>query len=87
MKANKSVLIKEVEGKLQYSDYNFNNLSDLSTAIMLDIMAQIRKQPTTKLKCLDDLFAAASYSVPSAEQIDIIYDSYLEDSIKECERI
>ena len=54
---------------------------------MLDIMAQIRKQPTTKLKCFDDLFAAASNSVPSAEQIDIIYDSYLEDSIKECERI
>ena len=38
-----------MEGKLQSSDYNFNNQSDLSTAIMLDIMAQIRKQPTTKL--------------------------------------
>ena len=84
-KANKSVLIKEVEGKLQYSDYNFNNQSDLSTAIMLDIMAQIRKQPTTTLKCFDDIFAAASNSVSSAEQIDIIYDSYLEDSIKECD--
>ena len=70
--------VKAVEGKLQSSDYNFNNQSDLSTVIMLDIMAQIRKQPTTKLKCFDDLFAAGSNSAPSPEQIDIIYDSYLD---------
>ena len=40
-KPNKSVLVKELEGKLQSSDYNFNNQSDLSTAIMLDFMLQI----------------------------------------------
>ena len=51
---------------------------------MLDFMLQIRKQPATKLKCFDDLFVAANSAiiVTSAEQIDIIYDSYLGDSIK-----
>ena len=55
---------------------------------MLDFMSQILKQPPTKLKCFDDLFAAASnINEPSTEQIDVIYDSNLEISIKECERI
>ena len=57
---------------------------------LCQILLQIRKQPPTKLKCFADLFAAANniaIKVPSTEQIDIIYDSYLEDSIKECERI
>ena len=54
---------------------------------MLDFMSQILKQPPTKLKCFDDLFAAASnINEPSTEQIDVIYDSNLEVSIKECDR-
>ena len=42
------------------------------------------------MKTFDDLFRTAAYSVlhaPCTEEIDIVHDSYLEDSIKECERI
>ena len=53
-------------------------------------MSLIQRYPVSKLKTLDDLFRTATYSVlhaPCTEEIDIVYDSYLEDSIKECERI
>ena len=53
-------------------------------------MSLIRRYPVYKLKTFDDLFRTATYSVlhaPCTEEIGIVYDSYLEDSIKECERI
>ena len=53
-------------------------------------MSQVRKYPTKKLANFNELYAATSsgiMNIPDIEQIDIIYDSYLEDSIKECERI
>ena len=89
-KPNKSELIMELENHLQASDYNFIQNSPLRTAAVIDFMSQIRKYPTTKLKTFNDLFTVATHTVMSAsniEQINIIYDSYLEDSIKECERI
>ena len=53
-------------------------------------MYLIRRYPVSKLKTFDDLFRTATYSVlhaPCTEEIGIVYDSYLEDSIQECERI
>ena len=53
-------------------------------------MYLIRRYPVSKLKTFDDLFRTATYAVlhaPCTEEIDIVYDSYLEVSIKECERI
>ena len=89
-KPNKSELVKELEQILEPFDYNFEIQSHYSTPIMLDFMSQVRKYPTKKLGNFNELFAATSsgiMNIPEIEQIDIIYDSYLEDSIKECERI
>ena len=88
-KPNTSELVKELEQILEPSDYNFEIQSHYSTAIMLDFMSQVRKYPTKKLWNFNELFAETSSGImnmPDIEQIDIIY-SYLEDSIKECERI
>ena len=89
-KPNKSELIKELENHLSSTDYNFTQNSPLRTAAMIDFMSQIRWYPTTKLKTFNDIITVAmttTMNAPTIEQIDIIYDSYLEDSIKECERI
>ena len=62
----------------------------MRTATVVDFMSLIRRYPTSKLKTFNDLFNIATYSIlhaPCVEEIDIVYDSYLEDSIKECERI
>ena len=53
-------------------------------------MSLIRRYPTFKLKTFNDLFSIATCSILHAacvEKTDIVYDSYLEDHIKECERI
>ena len=89
-KQNKSDLVKQLEKQLTASDTTFTAESKLRTAIVVDFMSLIRRYPVSKLKTFDDLFRTATYSVlhaPCTEEIDIVYDSYLDDSIKECERI
>ena len=86
----KSDLVKELEKHLNSSDCNFTAESPMRTATVVDFMSLIRRYPTSKLKTFNDLFNIATYSIlhaPCVEEIDIVYDGYLEDSIKECERI
>ena len=78
----------ELENHLEKRDYIFILDRGLKTAVMVDFMSQIRKYPT-KLRNFNELFDIAInvFTNASVAQIDIIYDSYLENSIKECERI
>ena len=89
-KRNKSDLVKQLEKQLTALGTSFTAESKLRTAIVVDFMSLIWQYPVSKLKTFDDLFRTATYSVlhvPCTEEIDIVYDSYLEDCIKECERI
>ena len=83
--------MKKQEKRLTLSEYNFTLESHLRTAVVVDFMSFIRRYPTLKtLKTFNDLFSISSYTIlhtPCVEDIDIVYGSYLEDSIKECERI
>ena len=82
--------MKELEKHLTSSDYNFTSESQLRAAVAVDFMSLIRRCRTSKLKIFNGLFSIATYSIlhiPCVEEIDIVYNSYLEDSIKECERI
>ena len=88
VKPDKRELVKELEKRLTSSDYNFTSESHLRTAV--DFISLIQRYPTSKLKTFNDLFSTATYSilnVPCVDDIDIVYDSYLEDSIKECKQI
>ena len=80
--------MKELEKHLTSSDYNFTSESQLRTAVVVDFMSLILRYPTSKLKIFNGLFSIATYSIlhtHCVEKINIVYDSYLEDSIKECE--
>ena len=83
-KPAKSELMTELEKHLEERDYIFMPDSGLKTAVMVDLMSQIRKSPTTKLKNFNKLFDIATnfFMNASVAQIDIIYDSYLKNSIK-----
>ena len=90
VKPDKTDLVKELEKRLTSSDYNFTSESHMRTAVVVDFMSFIRRYPTSRLKTFNNLFSLATYSVlnvPCVEEIDIIYDSYLEDYIKQCEWI
>ena len=78
----------ELEKHLEKTDYIFMPDSGLKTAIMVDFMSQIQKYPTTKLRNFNELFhIATNVFVNVCCPVDIIYDNYLENSIKECETI
>ena len=82
--------MKELEKGLASPDYNFISESQLRMAVFVGFMSIIRRYPTSKLKTVSDLLNIATYSrlhAPCVKETDIVYDSYLGDSIKECKRI
>ena len=82
--------MKELEKGLASPDYNFISESQLRMAVFVDFMSIIRRYPTSKLKTVSDLLNIAIYSrlhAPCVKETDIVYDSCLGDSIKECKRI
>ena len=90
-KPNKSILIQTLEASyLEHSEYNFKKDSKLNTAIIVDFMSVIRKIPLQKFKsfqeALEFLWCMILRSHDNLNRIDIVYDSYIENSIKDSER-
>ena len=82
--------MKELEKFLSPDDYNFNKGQSSNTFLIIEFMSQIRKLPLKKIKTFDDLFTNCieyTTSICKAERYDYVYDSYLESSLKEGERI
>ena len=93
-KPNKYEIVKELEKNLDSSQYIFRKFSELKTTAIMDSMSQVRKIPDEKIKLklkkMSDIFESGLSSILSTvnvERVDIVYDSYLESSIKECERM
>ena len=88
-KPTKSLLLKEVEGQLSSEDYIFMPSSDLKTATIVDFMSAARSsnfQSTTSFgTALKALYEKCS-AVCKHNQMHIIFDSYVEHSIKGAER-
>ena len=71
---------------------NENNmeLGENNNVLVLDIMSLIRRIPMGQLFTFQDLFNVAWKHIKGIckfKQIDIIYDSYVDDWLKECERL
>ena len=93
-KPDKYEIVKELEKSLCPDNYIFQKISPLKTAAFMDFVSQVRKLPNERIKLkrtkMPDIYSCALSSILSsvkADIVDIIYDSYLENSIKECERI
>ena len=93
-KPDKYEIVKELEKSLCPDNFIFQKISPLKTAAFMDFMSQVWKLPNERIKLkltkMSDIYSCALSSILSsvkADRVDIIYDSYLENSIKECERI
>ena len=87
-KPDKSSLMKTLESSLIEDDYKVNK--KIKACIIIDFMSSIRKIPFSKLSAFSDVFESiwkSMTSVSKFETIHIVYDSYIDDSIKEAERI
>ena len=89
-KPRKSELVTELEKYLCKSDFTFSSKSNMKSSVVVDFMSQVRKIKLTQLKVFEDMFQEVfdqAYGVCNMEQMDIVYDSYVETSLKELESI
>ena len=86
-KHNKAEILQELEKSLEKNDYS-NSIGPNAT-IIVDFMSAIRKVPLSKFSCIKDALECLwnmITKVGEANQIDIVFDSYVENSIKELTR-
>ena len=89
-KPDKASLVKESEKNLSSTHYNFNSISSLHTSIIIDFMATIKKVTFHDLSSIGHIFQATLKRIEStgtAQDLHLVYGSYLEHSTKECERM
>ena len=91
-KPQKSELTKEIEKNMQTPPPAAIPQDDEATAIMIDFMAYARKVAVKKLNLMTfgdlvkKLWNTFIYLSRDCNRIDIIFDLYLQQSIKQCER-
>ena len=89
-KPEKHKIISELEKYLENEDYNLVKENNQLTAIIVDFMLLIRKVPFTKVKTIGEALESAwkiIMNISKAEEIHIVFDSYIENSLKESERV
>ena len=88
-KPEKSALVRELEKHFESRELNFENKSDLQTVLLVDFMSMIRRMSLSKLAVFEELFTATWRRVKCIcqfQELHWIFDSYIENSIKEGER-
>ena len=88
-RSNKAEILQELEKKLQKYDYRIYMSNYTNTTIIVDFMSAIRKVPLNKFSCTRDALECMwniVIKVAEANQIDVVFDSYIENSIKESTR-
>ena len=89
-KPDKAALVTELEKILNKEEYSFMKESPLKSVTILDFISQVRKVPLGDKKTFRDILHSLFQEIRFAcksHQINVLYDSYLESSIKECERV
>ena len=69
--------------------YDFSKCSQLKTALIVDFMLNVRKINATQCQISKDILAklwSIIYNSCTFQRLDIIYDSYIEQSIEFSER-
>lgn len=91
-KPTKHELVKELEGSITAGDYiSPTQWKDLPTGYIVDVMAYVRKLPTSSMntfgKLCDQFLCMVLGICKTASRIDFIFDSYIEGSVKDSERL
>ena len=88
-KPDKSQLTKCLEAFLEANDFCFSKTKTAKTSIIIDFMSLVRKIPMKRLNTINDAFEymwKTITHIAEADEIHIVYDSYLENSLKGHER-
>ena len=90
-KPSKHELVKELEKNLEQGDYIPQaKWTDMPTGYIVDVMANVRKLPTSSISTFGQLCQKFSEMMTAmcknAERIDFVFDCYVEGSVKDNER-
>lgn len=86
----KHSLLTVLESKLNSDDYIFDGRDGPKATIVVDFMSQVRKLNMSKIKTFGDIASTIIAMVRSqcnVDNIHVVFDSYIECSVKECERM
>ena len=87
--ADKSSLVSKIESELDLTDWKTN--SHIETHVVVDVMAKMRQMPIGDFSTFGALIDAVIKSTinfcKEASCIHMVFDSYVELSLKECERL
>ena len=88
-KPEKHLYVTEIEKYLMEDDYDFSKSSQLETALIVDFISNVRNISATQCQIFKDILVrlwSIIYNSCTFQRFDIIYDSYIEQSIKFSER-
>ena len=88
-KLDKASLVKKLEERLEPGDLRFSKAFNTSTAMVVDFMSIIQRQPLQNMTVFEDIIKSAWLSVQNScefNHLNTVFDSYIEDSIKEGQR-
>jgi hypothetical protein len=85
----KHVLLTELEKKLDQTQYCFQQHDVMDTAVIVDFMPQIRQLRTKDMLTFKNIFDQLwtnTSNYKRIKRVDFVFDSYIEQSLKEGER-
>ena len=88
-KPDKATLVKKLEERLEPEDLRFSKASSTSTVMILDFISIIRRQLLQNMAVFEDIIKSIWLSVQNSckfNHLNVAFDSYIENSIKEGER-
>ena len=88
-KPDKAKLVNELEKELTSANLDFSYASTHETVLLIDLMSVVRRMPLAEMKIFADLFRATWNKIKNIcafQRLDVVFDSYIEKSIKEGER-
>lgn len=80
--------MEPLESDLQEENYKLNRNDDLKTAVIVDFMSMVRKVPFYLHRYINETLESTWAIILSPgviNQINVVYDSYLQNSVKESE--
>ena len=92
-KPAKSTLCPELEKKLKAHDYGCPSQwsFEVTTTYVVDVMGQTRRVPTVRYKTFEEYATAYFHQIDTlsehAAAIHLVFDSYIEGSVKDSERL
>ena len=85
----KHILVQELEKNFNFDELTYPKASYLLTSLRVHFMSIVHHMPASEMNLLSHIFDASLHKIRKTceyKKIDLIFDSYIDKSVKEEER-